>query len=164
VIVDGTGAPGRTAEIDMRWRVTEIGRLRSRARRVIDATGCLVTPGIVDVHTHDDGQATWDPVLAPSSWHGVTTLVIGNCGVGFAPVRPGNDAFLIEPMKGVEDIPGSALAEGMSRGWQSFAEYMTVLESQAVVRGIYDCPRIAAQGSGYRRAGAARGGAGLRHG
>jgi N-acyl-D-aspartate/D-glutamate deacylase len=158
VIVDGTGAPGRTADIDMRWRVTEIGRLRSRARRVIDATGCLVTPGFVDVHTHYDGQATWDPVLAPSSWHGV----MGNCGVGFAPARPGNDTFLIEPMKGVEDIPGSALAEGMSWGWQSFAEYMTVLESQSSNRS--HCPRIAAQGSGYRRAGAARGGAGLRHG
>jgi N-acyl-D-amino-acid deacylase len=129
VVVDGTGAPGRPADIAVRdGSIVETGRVTGQACRVIDASGCLVTPGWVDIHTHYDGQATWDPVLAPSSWHGVTTVVMGNCGVGFAPVRPGSERFLIELMEGVEDIPGSALAEGMTWGWESFAEYMDVLE------------------------------------
>jgi len=89
-----------------------------------------VTPGWVDVHTHYDGQATWDPLLAPSSWHGVTTVVMGNCGVGFAPVRPGQEQYLIELMEGVEDIPGSALAEGIDWQWESFPEYLDALEKQ----------------------------------
>jgi N-acyl-D-aspartate/D-glutamate deacylase len=96
---------------------------------VIDARDRLVTPGWVDIHTHYDGQATWDPLLTPSSWHGVTSLVMGNCGVGFAPVRPGQEQFLIGLMEGVEDIPGTALAAGMQWGWESFAEYLDVLES-----------------------------------
>jgi N-acyl-D-amino-acid deacylase len=89
--------------------------------------GRIVTPGFVDVHTHYDGQATWDDQLAPSTPHGVTTVVMGNCGVGFAPVEPGRHQFLIELMEGVEDIPGSALSEGMSWGWESFEEYLDVL-------------------------------------
>lgn len=97
---------------------------------VVDATGLLVTPGFVDVHTHFDGQATWDEQLAPSCWHGVTTVVMGNCGVGFAPVRTGQQTRLIELMEGVEDIPGTALHEGMSWGWESFPEYLDVLDER----------------------------------
>ena len=94
---------------------------------MIDAAGLLVTPGFVDVHTHYDGQATWDAQLAPSCWHGVTTVVMGNCGVGFAPVRPGGQRTLIELMEGVEDIPGTALHEGMTWGWESFPDYLDAL-------------------------------------
>ena len=96
-------------------------------RETIDATGLLVTPGFVDVHTHYDGQATWDEMLAPSCWHGVTTIVMGNCGVGFAPVVPGHEQTLIEQMEGVEDIPGTALAEGIEWRWESFPEYLDAL-------------------------------------
>jgi N-acyl-D-aspartate/D-glutamate deacylase len=90
----------------------------------------VVTPGWVDIHTHYDGQATWDPLLAPSSWHGVTTAIMGNCGVGFAPVRPQDHNFLIELMEGVEDIPGAALAEGIDWQWERFPEYLDALESK----------------------------------
>jgi N-acyl-D-amino-acid deacylase len=100
-------------------------------RQVIEADGLIVTPGFVDVHTHYDGQVTWDPLLSPSCWHGVTTVVMGNCGVGFAPVRPGSEDWLIQLMEGVEDIPGTALAEGISWGWQSFPEYLDVIERVA---------------------------------
>ena len=89
-----------------------MGRVDGPARQTIDADGLLVTPGFVDVHTHYDGQATWDSQLAPSCWHGVTTVVAGNCGVGFAPVHPGGEQELIELMEGVEDIPGIALLGG----------------------------------------------------
>ncbi|MEZ4291919.1 MAG: amidohydrolase family protein [Myxococcota bacterium] len=95
---------------------------------MLDATDRLVTPGFVDAHTHYDGQATWDPELAPSSWHGVTTVVMGNCGVGFAPARPDRHAFLIELMEGVEDIPGTALADGITWRWESFPEYLDELD------------------------------------
>lgn len=129
VVVDGSGAPGREADVGVRdSRIVHVGEVSGRAKREIDAAGCLVTPGWVDIHTHYDGQATWDPILGPSSWHGVTTVVMGNCGVGFAPVRPGSENFLIELMEAVEDIPGSALAEGMTWGWETFDEYMSVLE------------------------------------
>ena len=100
------------------------------AARTIDADGLLVTPGWVDIHTHYDGQATWDEVLAPSSWHGVTTLVTGNCGVGFAPARPDRHEWLIGLMEGVEDIPGTALTEGMTWDWESFPEYLDALEQR----------------------------------
>ena len=102
---------------------------RCAARRVetIDALGRIVTPGFVDIHTHYDGQVTWDPLLEPTTLHGVTTLVMGNCGVGFAPVRPGSEEWLIQLMEGVEDIPGAALAEGMRWEWESFPEYLDVL-------------------------------------
>jgi N-acyl-D-amino-acid deacylase len=109
-VVDGTGAPGRTADVAVDGEViTEVGRIDGSGRRELDADGLLVTPGFVDIHTHYDGQATWDSSLAPSSWHGVTTVVMGNCGVGFAPVRPSDHERLIELMEGVEDIPGTAL-------------------------------------------------------
>jgi N-acyl-D-amino-acid deacylase len=129
-VVDGTGGPSRTADVAVDdGIITEVGDLESAAAaRTIDADGLLVTPGVVDVHTHYDGQATWDPLLTPSSWHGVTTVVMGNCGVGFAPVRPGSQEWLVQLMEGVEDIPGTALTEGISWGWESFPEYLTALE------------------------------------
>jgi N-acyl-D-aspartate/D-glutamate deacylase len=129
-VVDGTGAPARTADVAIdAGVVTEVGDLNgTAAEHEIDADGLLVTPGVVDVHTHYDGQVTWDPLLTPSSWHGVTTLVMGNCGVGFAPVRPGSEEWLIQLMEGVEDIPGTALAEGITWGWESFPDYLDVLE------------------------------------
>jgi N-acyl-D-aspartate/D-glutamate deacylase len=128
-VVDGTGAAPREADVASAGeRSAAVGRDLGDARERIDARGKLVTPGWVDIHTHYDGQATWDPLLAPSCWHGVTTLVMGNCGVGFAPVRPGHEQALIELMEGVEDIPGTALAEGLEWGWETFPEYLDVLE------------------------------------
>jgi N-acyl-D-amino-acid deacylase len=129
-VVDGTGAPPRTADVAVDdGRITEVGLLDdTAAEQTLDADGLLVTPGFVDIHTHYDGQVTWDPLLSPSCWHGVTTLVMGNCGVGFAPVRPGSEEWLIQLMEGVEDIPGTALAEGITWGWESFPEYLDALE------------------------------------
>jgi N-acyl-D-aspartate/D-glutamate deacylase len=128
-VVDGTGAPAARADLAVAdGRIVRVApMLGEDAREVIDATGCAVTPGFVDPHTHYDGQATWDDVLEPSTPHGVTTVVTGNCGVGFAPVRPGREGWLIELMEGVEDIPGAALHEGMRWGWESFPEYLDVL-------------------------------------
>ncbi len=129
-IVDGTGAPARTGDIAIKdGRIRELGEVKAAARETIDADGLLVTPGWVDVHTHYDGQATWDPLLTPSCWHGVTTVVMGNCGVGFAPARPDKHDWLIGLMEGVEDIPGSALAEGIRWTWETFPEYLDALES-----------------------------------
>jgi N-acyl-D-aspartate/D-glutamate deacylase len=131
-VIDGSGEPPRTADIAIDGeKIVAVGRVEGSARRTIDAAGALVTPGWVDVHTHYDGQATWDPVLAPSSWHGVTTAVMGNCGVGFAPVRPDAHEFLIELMEGVEDIPGAALSEGIDWRWESFGEYLDALDAKA---------------------------------
>ena len=129
-VVDGTGAPARTADVAVDGgHLSAVEPLPGEsARRTIDADGALVTPGWVDIHTHYDGQATWDDVLAPSAWHGVTTVVTGNCGVGFAPARPDRHEWLIGLMEGVEDIPGTALSEGMSWEWESFAEYLDALE------------------------------------
>ena len=128
-IIDGTGADRYVADIALKdGRVAAIGEINEQSDNEIDAKGKLVTPGWVDVHTHDDGQATWDPVLAPSSWHGVTTVVMG--GVGFAPVKPKDRDFLIELMEGVEDIPGAALSEGIDWQWESFPEYLDALEKK----------------------------------
>ncbi|MBO6655277.1 MAG: amidohydrolase family protein [Pseudomonadales bacterium] len=128
-VIDGTGNHRFTADIAIsEGRIAKVGEVHETAAREIDAAGKLVTPGWVDIHTHYDGQATWDPVLAPSSWHGVTTVVMGNCGVGFAPVKPGDQDFLIELMEGVEDIPGAALSEGIDWQWESFPEYLDALE------------------------------------
>jgi N-acyl-D-amino-acid deacylase len=135
-IVDGTGAERFLADLGIKDGViVEIKRrdadgagLAGDAVETIDATGRIITPGFVDVHTHYDGQVSWDPVLEPSSGHGVTTVVAGNCGVGFAPVRPGQEDWLIALMEGVEDIPGTALAEGISWGWESFPEYLDIIE------------------------------------
>lgn len=130
-IVDGSGAPRFTADIAISGdKIAAVGDITETARQEVDASGMIVTPGWVDVHTHYDGQATWDPILAPSSWHGVTTVVMGNCGVGFAPVRPEHHTYLIELMEGVEDIPGAALAEGINWEWESFPEYLDALEKQ----------------------------------
>jgi N-acyl-D-aspartate/D-glutamate deacylase len=128
-IIDGSGIDRFAGDIAVDGhKITAVGSVTGKGRREIDATDQLVCPGWVDVHTHYDGQATWDPLLAPSSWHGVTTVVMGNCGVGFAPVRPGQENFLIELMEGVEDIPGSALADGIDWQWESFPEYLDALE------------------------------------
>src|ERR1700752_1753662 len=117
---DGTGAEGRRADVAVKGgRIVEVGDCAGPADRVIDADGAIVTPGFVDLHCHYDGQVSWDADLQPSSMHGVTTAVMGNCGVGFAPVRDADHERLIELMVGVEDIPGSALSEGIRWGWQS---------------------------------------------
>jgi len=130
-VVDGSGGPARVADIAIDGdRISAVGTVAEPGRREIDAEGLLVTPGWVDIHTHYDGQATWDPDISPSSWHGVTTIVMGNCGVGFAPADPAPDrrAWLIQLMEGVEDIPGTALDEGMTWNWESFPEYLDELE------------------------------------
>ncbi|MEY2465434.1 MAG: hypothetical protein QOH64_3572, partial [Acidimicrobiaceae bacterium] len=128
-LIDGTGAPKRTADVGVAdGRVVAAGRVDEQASREVDADGCLVTPGFVDIHTHYDGQATWASQLQPSSGHGVTTVVMGNCGVGFAPVHPTDHDQLIELMEGVEDIPGAALHEGLAWDWGSIAEYLDALE------------------------------------
>ncbi|KAF0097737.1 MAG: hypothetical protein FD144_4810 [Rhodospirillaceae bacterium] len=128
-IVDGTGAAAFQGDVALSGdRIVQVGGKAGPAKRVVEAEGRLVTPGWVDVHTHYDGQATWDPVLAPSSWHGATTLVFGNCGVGFAPVRNEHQKALIEMMEGVEDIPGITLTEGLKWDWESFPEYLDALE------------------------------------
>ena len=132
-IVDGTGTGSRTGDIAVRdGRIVEVGgSISGAARQTIDADGAIVTPGWVDVHTHYDGQVCWDSAMAPSADNGVTTVVMGNCGVGFAPVPPGREQDLIELMEGVEDIPGSALSEGMEWGaWETFPEYMDYLSAR----------------------------------
>src|SRR5580658_8691605 len=121
-IADGTGGALKTADVAIRD-----GKVTRSGREEIDARGLLVAPGFVDVHTHYDGQATWDSRLQPSSWHGVTTVVMGNCGVGFAPVQPPNRDRLVKLMEGVEDIPGTALREGLTWNWASFGDYLDVL-------------------------------------
>jgi N-acyl-D-aspartate/D-glutamate deacylase len=128
-VVDGTGAPARTADVAVTdGRIAEVGDVDGRGRREIDADGLLVTPGFVDIHTHYDGQVTWDPLLTPSCWHGVTTVVMGNCGVGFAPVASDRHDWLIGLMEGVEDIPGAALSAGIQWEWESFPEYLDTLD------------------------------------
>ena len=128
-IVDGTGAERFVGDVAVTDGViTAVGVVEGEATRVIDATGLIVSPGWVDIHTHYDGQVTWDADLAPSSVHGVTSIVMGNCGVGFAPARPDRHDWLISLLEGVEDIPGTALTEGMSWGWESFPEYLDVLD------------------------------------
>ena len=128
-VIDGTGAPARTADVAINGgRVAAVGDGVGTGRREIAADGALVTPGFVDIHAHYDGQATWDRCLTPSSWQGVTTVVMGNCGVGFAPVRPADHQRLIELMEGVEDIPGAALHEGLSWEWESIPEYLDAVD------------------------------------
>jgi len=130
IVIDGTGQERRIADVAVDDRdITAIGNDIGPGRREIHADGLVVTPGFVDIHTHYDGQATWDSQLAPSSLHGVTTAIIGNCGVGFAPVKPGTSDFLINLMEGIEDIPGTVLAEGVRFNWETFSEYLTALEA-----------------------------------
>lgn len=132
-VIDGTGTPARTADVGVvDGVIREVGRITASAHQRISAGGAWLTPGFVDLHTHYDGQASWDPTFDPSIRHGVTTVMFGNCGVGFAPLAPGDRKQAIDGllalMEGVEDIPGAALAEGVSFDWQSFPEYMTALE------------------------------------
>ena len=137
-VVDGTGVERFRADIGVKdGRIVEVRKrngdhagLEGEAAETLDATGRIVAPGFVDIHTHYDGQVSWDPLLEPSSLHGVTTVVGGNCGVGFAPVAPGREQWLIELMEGVEDIPGSALAEGITWQWESFPEYLDAIEKR----------------------------------
>jgi N-acyl-D-aspartate/D-glutamate deacylase len=136
-VVDGTGQPMRRTSIAVKdGLIVAVGDDVGAGQRVIDAADLLVTPGFVDIHTHYDGQATWDPYLTPSSWHGVTSCVFGNCSVGFAPVRPDKTEYLINLMEGVEDIPGTVLAEGVSFDWESFPEYLDALESMPRVMNV----------------------------
>ena len=128
-VVDGSGQPAKNADVAIKdGRIAAVGDNLGDAKKVIDATGLLVAPGWVDIHTHYDGQVTWDPYLTPSSWHGATTVVMGNCGVGFAPAAPDRHEWLIGLMEGVEDIPGTALSEGIQWEWESFSEYMDALD------------------------------------
>lgn len=130
-VIDGTGREAFTADVAIKdGLIVEVGRVSGLGQREIDADGALVTPGFVDIHTHYDGQATWSNRMSPSSHHGVTTVVMGNCGVGFAPVRPTDHDLLIELMEGVEDIPGVALSEGLSWAWESFPEYLDYLSKR----------------------------------
>ncbi len=127
-IVDGTGAARFTGDVAIDGdRIAQVGGKAGPGKREVNADGRLITPGWVDIHTHYDGQVTWDPVLAPSSWHGVSTIIMGNCGVGFAPARPAHHKALIDLMEGVEDIPGIALAEGLKWDWEGFPSYLDAL-------------------------------------
>ncbi len=129
-IIDGSGKKRYVGDLSVdNGLISKVGSDVSAGRREIDATDLFVLPGWVDVHAHYDGQATWDPYLTPSTWHGVTTSIFGNCGVGFAPVKAGTEDYLINLMQGVEDIPGTVLSEGMNFDWESFPEYLDVLES-----------------------------------
>src|ERR1700722_10355025 len=128
-IADRSGPLPRLGEASIDGLIVRaVCKVEGPFRRVLAADGQLVTPGWVDIHTHYDGQVTWDPEVSPSGWHGVTTVVMGNCGVGFAPARASDRAWLIQLMEGVEDIPGAALAEGMNWNWETFGEYLDELE------------------------------------
>jgi N-acyl-D-amino-acid deacylase len=136
-VVDGTGAEPFVGDVAIQdGTIAEVGSISESGREEIDATGKIVTPGFVDIHTHYDGQATWDSVLTPTAWHGVTTLVMGNCGVGFAPVAPDKHDFLIGLMEGVEDIPGTALHAGIDWDWETFPEYLDALEKRQYTMDI----------------------------
>src|SRR3989338_3305497 len=131
-VVDGSGAPAFIADIGVKnGLIAAIGPNLPAGSEEIDAAGKVVTPGFVDIHTHYDGQATWDERLQPSTWHGVTTAVMGNCGVGFAPCRPEDHDRLIRLMEGVEDIPFPVLTEGLPWTWESFPDYLDFLAGRA---------------------------------
>ncbi len=131
-VVDGTGGPAFDADIAIKdGRIVQVGQVAGASVEEIDATGQVVTPGFVDIHTHYDGQATWDSRMQPSAWHGVTTVVMGNCGVGFAPCRPDDHERLIRLMEGVEDIPFPVLAEGLPWNWESFPDYLDALDGRS---------------------------------
>ncbi len=139
-VVDGTGSPKYIGDIAIDdGKITAVGEISGDGQEVLDADGLLVTPGWVDIHTHYDGQATWDPLLSPSCWHGVTTAVMGNCGVGFAPVEPAHRDWMIELMESVEDISAQALKAGIDWQWTSFPEYLDALDRmpRAINVGAY---------------------------
>ena len=148
-IIDGSGAPAYDGEVAVAGgKIVAVSRagdggLGNQARRVIDAEGHLLTPGIVDIHTHYDGQVCWDKQLTPSCWHGVTTVVMGNCGVGFAPVKRGHENALVELMESVEDIPGTALHAGIPWGWESFGEYLAHIDTPYVMDVGAQVPHVA---------------------
>lgn len=136
-IVDGSGKKPFLGDIAIDdGKITKVGEVINSGKKEIDANGNLVSPGWVDIHTHYDGQVCWDPYLTPSSWHGVTTVVMGNCGVGFAPVKPGDENFLIQLMEGVEDIPGTALHEGIDWEWETFPEFLDAIERKEFVMDL----------------------------
>ena len=136
-IFDGSGGKPFIGDVAIDdGKISLVGVIEGSGRKEIDAKGNLVTPGWVDIHTHYDGQVCWDPYLTPSSWHGVTTVVMGNCGVGFAPVKPGDENFLIQLMEGVEDIPGSALHEGIEWDWETFPEFLDAIEKKEFVMDL----------------------------
>jgi N-acyl-D-aspartate/D-glutamate deacylase len=151
-IVDGAGSEPYTADIAFKdGRISDIGKVTEPAKETLIAWGALVTPGFIDIHTHYDGQATWDETFVPSVFHGVSTVVMGNCGVGFAPLVPGHEQKLIELMEGVEDIPGAALAEGVRFNWRGFGDYMNMLDAMPhtldyLVQVPHDCVRMAVMG------------------
>lgn len=131
-VMDGNGGAPFTADVAVKGgRIAVVGKVAGKGREEIDARGLSVTPGFVDLHTHYDGQAMWDSHLAPSSWHGVTTVVMGNCGVGFAPVREDTREKVVALMEGVEDLPGPCLNEGLDWSWESFSEYLAALERRS---------------------------------
>jgi N-acyl-D-aspartate/D-glutamate deacylase len=128
LVIDGTGSPGFVADLAIAGgHIAAVGHFPGNGRQEIHAPGLAVTPGFIDIHTHYDGQATWDSMLMPSCLHGVTTIVVGNCGVGFAPARPDRHGWLIDLLEGVEDIPGTALAEGLAWDWETFPDYLDAL-------------------------------------
>ncbi len=131
IIVDGSGSEPFTGDVAVHdGQIVAVGRVGGEGKRELDADGLLVTPGFVDIHTHYDGQALWSERLSPSSWHGVTTAIMGNCGVGFAPCRPTDRNMLVELMEGVEDIPGAVLSEGLDWRWETFPQYLDALEER----------------------------------
>ncbi len=146
-LIDGSGAEAVNADVVAdRGTITEVttaGGSPAKAKRVIDAQGDLLTPGFVDIHTHYDGQVCWDKQVTPSCWHGVTSIVMGNCGVGFAPVRPGAEGELIELMESVEDIPGTALHDGIPWGWESFSEYLDHIDTPYALDVGAQAPHVA---------------------
>jgi N-acyl-D-aspartate/D-glutamate deacylase len=148
-IIDGSGGDSFSADLGIvHGKIVEIGNVATVSRQTIKADGAIITPGFVDIHTHYDGQITWDETFSPSIYHGVTTVVTGNCGVGFAPVRKGEEQRLINLMEGVEDISGSALSEGLRWDWLTFPEYMNALERMRHSLDFDDPLRMYAMGAG----------------
>jgi N-acyl-D-aspartate/D-glutamate deacylase len=136
-VVDGTGAPARRADVAIDGdRVSAVGEVPERGRRELDATDRYVTPGFIDVHTHLDAQLFWDPALTPSCYHGVTSVVMGNCGVTFAPVRPGQETYLAEMMESVEDIPADTIMTGLDWGWETYGEYLKAVGQRDVALNV----------------------------
>src|SRR3954447_18700806 len=128
-VVDGAGAPPRPADVGVKGgRVAALGDVDGSAAREVDAGGCIVTPGFVDIHTHLDAQLAWDPIASSSCWHGVTSVVLGNCGVTFAPCKPDDRRYLAELMESVEDIPADAIMDGLPWTWESYGEYLDALD------------------------------------